>query len=126
MLRCWCRIAVAISHVAYCNACAIHFAHGIDLCMTIGEGQRNVVFAQRLIPVDAALVAVCLEAEFASCHHVVGDIGAAAWRRSRISILLQAVAIGEGGTVCGVAPREGVHGLYFCNGDTVDVVHRLS
>ena len=89
------RVVVAVGHIAYGHSGAVHFAHGIDLCMTIGEGQGDVVRAQRLIPVDAALVTVCLEAEFASCHHVVGDVGAAAWCRSRISILLQAVAIGE-------------------------------
>ena len=88
------RIAVAIGHIAYRNACTVHFAYGKDLLVG-AERQGDVVRAQRLIPVDAALVAVGLEAEFASCHHVVGDVGAAAWCRSRISILLQAVAIGE-------------------------------
>ena len=120
------RIAVAIGHIAYRNACTVHFAYGIDLCMTIGEGHRNVVFAQRLIPVDGALVAVGLEAEFAAAHLVVGDVGAAAWCRSRISILLEAVAVGEGSTVCGVAPREGVHRFCFLDGDAVGVGNRLS
>ena len=95
-MGCWCFIAVAVGHIAQSNACAIHFANGINLCVTIREGQGESILSQRLIPVDAALVAICLEAKFATCYLVVGDVGAAVRSCCCISILLKAVAVGQG------------------------------
>ena len=125
VLGCGCRVVVAIGHFAYGYACAVHFAHGIDLLVG-AEGHGDVVLAQRLVPVDGALVAVGLEAELAACHLVVGDVGAAAGGGSAVGILLQTVAVGEGGAVGRVVPGEGVHRLHLCYGDAVGVVHRFT
>ena len=119
-------VGVAISHFAQRYTCTVHFAYGIDLFVPIREGQGISILSQRLIPVDAGLVAICFEAKLASCHLIVGNIGTAARRRCCICILLKAVAIGVRGTFSGITPRESAHGFHFCNGDTVDVVHRLS
>ena len=78
MLGSRCVIRVAVGHVAQGNAGAVHFAHGIDLFVAFREGQWESILSQRLIPVDAALVTICLEAKFACFHHVVGDVGATA------------------------------------------------
>ena len=71
-------VFVAVGYVAQCYAGAVYFAYGIDLLVSVGVGQWVGVFAQCLIPVDGALVAVGFIAEFAAGHHAVGDIGAAA------------------------------------------------
>ena len=118
-------VAVAVGHFAQSNASAVHFAHGIDAAVSV-EGQGESILAQRLVPVDAALVTIGLEAKLATCHLVVGDVGDSAGSRRSIRILLEAVAVGVGHAVGRVAPGVGVHRLHLGDGDTVDVVHHLA
>ena len=67
------RVAVDDS-AASARAVAFQLTSGINLCMRI-EGNGRGVLAERLIPVDFALVAIQLVAELAACQ-VLGDEGA--------------------------------------------------